>query len=67
VIELNTKIHTYFCMKIDTDLTEEGRKKVKEYADKRGLKLKKLIIKRSLKIFQEKSGKVLVFSFRVVL
>jgi hypothetical protein len=54
-------------MKIDTDLTEEGRKKVKEYADKRGLKLKKLIIKRSLKIFQEKSGKVLVFSFRVVL
>jgi len=28
-------------MRIDTDLTEEDRKKVKEYADKKGLKLRR--------------------------
>lgn len=32
----------YFCMRIDTDLTEEDRKKVKDYADKRGLKLRRV-------------------------
>ena len=28
-------------MRIDTDLTEDDRKRVKEYADQKGLKLKR--------------------------
>ena len=38
-------------MRIDTDLTQKDRRKVKEWADKRGLKLKRaytLLIKKGL-------------------
>ena len=43
--------NTVLCMRIDTDLTEEDRTKVKEYADKKGLKLRRAyteLIKRGL-------------------
>jgi hypothetical protein len=38
-------------MRIDTDLTEKDRKNVKEWADKRGLKLKRaytILVKKGL-------------------
>jgi len=45
-------------MRIDTDLTEEDRRKVKEYADKHGLKVRRaytILIRKGLEYENSKN------------
>jgi len=49
---LYTETCTHLCMRIDTDLMEEDREKVVEFARRRGLKLKRaytILIREGLK------------------